>query len=176
MNRKKRNYSDSKNEKITAFMSTIMPYIKADNSLQNIEYVISFELQRFYNSAFVAGQMSVLEKETIDESEVINEAFSDRKYGSDYIKYLDKDSVTKIIINVFINHKLIEKLDDRAFFGRVDILAIMDDLIEAICKLAIPDIDGDKIIEVLEKYFKEYNFGYLDGVADAIIKAIRGEE
>ena len=48
-------------EKVKAFMNKIMPYIKADNSLQNLEYVISFELQKFYDDAFVDGQMSVLE-------------------------------------------------------------------------------------------------------------------
>ncbi len=61
MNKAEVNYSDIKDEKVTAFMTKIMPYIKADNSPENLEYVISFELQRFYDDAFVDGQMSVLE-------------------------------------------------------------------------------------------------------------------
>ena len=69
------------------------------------------------------------------------------------IKYLNADEVEHIIGSININQ---EK-------G------------QAICNLAI-DIDRDKIIEVLRKYFGEYNFGYLDGVTDQIIKAIRGEE
>lgn len=83
MNKTKINYPEMKNEKVTVFMTKIMPYIKANNSPENLAYVISFNLQKFYDDAFVAGQMSVLEKETIDEGEVMNEAFSDRKYGSD---------------------------------------------------------------------------------------------
>ena len=61
MNKAEVKYSDIKDEKVKEFMNKIMPYIKADNSLQNLEYVISFELQKFYDSAFVDGQMSVLE-------------------------------------------------------------------------------------------------------------------
>lgn len=53
-----------KEEKVTAFMDKIMPYIKADNSPQNLEYVISFELKKFYDDAFVDGQMSVLDDKT----------------------------------------------------------------------------------------------------------------
>ncbi len=84
------------------------------------------------------------------------------------IKYLSRDEVEKRIED---NTKIYRDVENKEFdyFHR-------DKFLDAICKLAIPDIDGDKIIEVLEKYFKEYNFGYLDGVADAIIKAIRGEE
>ena len=50
-----------KDEKVEKFMTKIMPYIKANNTPQNLEYVISFELKKFYDSAFVDGQMSVLE-------------------------------------------------------------------------------------------------------------------
>jgi len=69
------------------------------------------------------------------------------------IKYLNADEVEHIIGSININQEKVQ----------------------AICNLAI-DIDRDKIIEVLRKYFGEYNFGYLDGVTDQIIKAIRGEE
>jgi len=67
--------------------------------------------------------------------------------------------------------------------------------VHAICNLAIPDIDRDKIIEVLErlafnhvKYYIQSFQGYSDincsivaedlikQIADQIIKAIRGEE
>jgi len=61
LNKAEIKYSVMKDEKVEKFMTKIMPYIKADNSLQNLEYVISFELQKFYDSAFVDGQMSVLE-------------------------------------------------------------------------------------------------------------------
>ena len=61
MNKAEVKYSDIKDEKVTVFMTKIMPYIKADNTPQNLEYVISFELHKFYDSAFVDGQMSVLE-------------------------------------------------------------------------------------------------------------------
>ena len=63
MNKAEVKYSDIKDEKVKKFMTKIMPYIKADNSPQNLEYVISFELKKFYDSAFVDGQMSVLECE-----------------------------------------------------------------------------------------------------------------
>jgi hypothetical protein len=36
--------------------------------------VLESDLQKLYNEAYVAGQMSVLEKETIDEGEVIIKA------------------------------------------------------------------------------------------------------
>ena len=61
MNKAEIKYSVIKDEKVTAFMTKIMPYIKADISPENLEYVISFELQKFYNEAYVKGQMSVLE-------------------------------------------------------------------------------------------------------------------
>jgi len=61
MNKAEVKYSDIKDKKVKEFMTKIMPYIKANNTPQNLEYVISFELQKFYDSAFVDGQMSVLE-------------------------------------------------------------------------------------------------------------------
>ena len=65
MNKAEVKYSDIKNEKVKEFINKIMPYIKADNSPQNLEYVISFELQKFYNEAYVKGQMSVLEGKNV---------------------------------------------------------------------------------------------------------------
>ena len=65
MNEAEIKHSDIKDEKVTAFMTKIMPYIKADNSPENLEYVISFELCKFYDSAFVDGQMSVLEGKNV---------------------------------------------------------------------------------------------------------------
>jgi len=61
MNKAEIKYSVMKDEKVEKFMNKIMPYIKANNTPQNLEYVISFELQKFYDGAFVDGQMSVLE-------------------------------------------------------------------------------------------------------------------
>lgn len=55
------NFETNKTEVVEKFMTKIMPYIKANNSPENLEYVISFELQKFYDSAFVDGQMSILE-------------------------------------------------------------------------------------------------------------------
>ena len=61
MNEAEIKHSDIKDEKVKEFMTKIMPYIKANNTPQNLEYVISFELQKFYDDAFVDGVNNVLE-------------------------------------------------------------------------------------------------------------------
>lgn len=68
---------------VSELIDKILLITSADNKAAVIREVLESDLQKLYNEAYGRGQMSVLEKETIDEGEVMNEAFSDRKYGSD---------------------------------------------------------------------------------------------
>jgi hypothetical protein len=49
----------------------ILLITSADNKAAVIREVLERDLQKLYNEAYGRGQMSVLEKETIDEGEVI---------------------------------------------------------------------------------------------------------
>lgn len=81
------------------------------------------------------------------------------------------------------NIKYLNADDVRAIYDKLFITMGVNDFIQAICKLAIPDIDRNKIIEVLKAIQKTYGKCFdlieeeeLAMIADQIIKAIRGEE
>jgi hypothetical protein len=59
---------------IPELIDKILLITSADNTAAIIREVLESDLQKLYNEAYVAGQMSVLEKETIDEGEVIIKA------------------------------------------------------------------------------------------------------
>lgn len=44
-------------------MDKIRPYLEANNSVKNLEIVISFELGKFYDAAFCDGTENVLKCE-----------------------------------------------------------------------------------------------------------------
>ena len=108
-------------------------------------------------STFVSNeQLIAIQKEQIESLE---------KQLAD-IKYLNADEVKRILGRYIINSYYEDYVDE-------------DDIVQAICKLAI-DIDRDKIIKVLMKYYN-LNYGNLTvigikTISDEIIKAIRGEE
>lgn len=59
---------------IPELIDKILLITSADNKAAVIREVLERDLQKLYNEAYSRGQMSVLEKETIDEGEVIIKA------------------------------------------------------------------------------------------------------
>ncbi len=47
---------------IDDFITKMMPYIRANNAPENIEYVMRKEAMKFYTDAFYHGTMDVLEE------------------------------------------------------------------------------------------------------------------
>lgn len=54
-------------------------------------------------------------------------------------KYLDRVEVEEAVENIFIKNKLIVKVGDMATTGEVWAMELMDNIIAAICNLAIPE-------------------------------------
>lgn len=53
-------YETNKAEAVENFTGIVMPYIKANNSPENIKYILKFKLEKFYSDAFADGQENVL--------------------------------------------------------------------------------------------------------------------
>ena len=103
----------------------------------------------------------------------------------DNIKTLNRSQVEETIEDIFVNHKWVQRLSENAVTGDVDIMEAIDDLVTAICNLAIPTVDRDIITGILASHFGTWSMpvgfnprnytAFMRSIANEIIKSIGGK-